>query len=212
LEQPGAACGVQQLPTPVVEPQTPPLQALEQHCEALVQLCPSALHVVVQTPPLQALEQHCEPVVQLWPLALHALQSPPLQLPEQHWLPLVQLWPLGVQVVPPQTPPEQKAEQHWPLLAQLRPSDLQAPHVPALHAPVQHCEAEVQLWPSGLHELPPQTPPLHVWPLQHSVLSVHAWPAATHAAQTPALQMLEQQSLASVHEAPSSLQAPHLSW
>jgi hypothetical protein len=72
---------------------------------------------------------------------------------------------------------------------------------------LQQSLLELQAAPFGAQHCPDSQP--SGW--QHSALAVHEPPTAPHGAQMPALQMLEQQSLASEQLDPSGLQALHLS-
>jgi hypothetical protein len=53
---------------------------------------------------------------------------------------------------------------------------------------------------------------VHVLPLQHSALTLQKSPSWWQAWQVPCVQMLEQQSLASVHVSLSILQEPQVPW
>lgn len=174
-------------------------------------------------------------VVQLPPVLLQVPQAPLMQLsPEQHWLELVQLTPLAAhaaQWLPKHpTPPQQSAAelQFPPLGAQvlqlpdlhsrpLQQSDvcpqpeLAAPHgfshVPFTHSsPLQQELSAPHAAPSGAQHCPDS----QARGLQHSALVVQLVLAGAHAAQVPALQMLEQQSLAREHVERSGWHALHL--
>jgi hypothetical protein len=125
----------------------------------------------------------------------------------------------------PQQSAEDKQLEPWPEqrvqlpLSQVRP--LQQSAVPAhplpeppqgfLQVPPEHSRPSQQsvslphAAPSGAQHWPAW----HESGVQHSALVVQLPPAGAHSVHTPALQMFEQQSLASVHAEPAGLHELH---
>ena len=118
--------------------QTPPLRILEQHCEASAAGLPAGT---------QAFPSHVPCVVEL----------SPMQFSEQHSPSASQELPGAVQKAPlVHFPLAQSSEQHCSSLEQVAPLSKQlgfgeSPHLPFVHAPVQHSLFAVHAWPGSTH-------------------------------------------------------------
>jgi hypothetical protein len=70
-----------------------------------------------------------------------------------------------------------------------------APQIPALHCPVQHCAEEVHGLPSDAQVESPQRPCALQGPVQHGCSGLQVWPSATQVvgAHTPFVHVPSQQ-------------------
>jgi AraC-like DNA-binding protein len=141
-------------------------------------------------------------------------QAPSLQTPEQQSAPPSHGSPSRVQFSTPHVPCVHVPAQQPAPFTHDAPSGahVPGPHVPLWQMPWQQSSDVAQPPPCGPHEASLHTPPAHA-PSQHAASDRHAAPGGSQLPpQTPPLQTLEQQSLASEHESPgrrhSARQAP----
>jgi hypothetical protein len=200
-------------------PQTPLVQALEQHCVGSVQASPSGMHA--QTSPQMtgtwatqtashALSQQKGSFWQISSLqGLHdaASGAPAVQSPCEHVV-TGPHWSLGLQ---------RPLQQGWSgLHAAPSGRHVVPPHTPLAHALVQQGVVDEQAVPSGRQAGAPQTPPTPQVPLQQSVETLQAAPSGWQAGfseQVPPSQLWVQQSDPTLHAAPMGEQGPpHTAW